>query len=87
MSHSGTSLSGQESSDQLYALNRSRGNSFEDSRFTGGASLSMDFSAPLTEQARAERIKQMSKNHVGLSLMSRCYSCVWQLLMNSTASF
>lgn len=26
--------------------------------------LSMDFSAPLTEQARAERIKQMSKNHV-----------------------
>ena len=64
MAASDTSLSGQGSSDQLYALNRSSGNSLEENGFTGGASLSMDFSAPLTDQARAERIKQMSKNHV-----------------------
>lgn len=56
-------ISGQESSEQVYNQNRSRGNSFEETGFTGGM-LSMDFSAPLTEQARHERIKQMSKNHV-----------------------
>jgi hypothetical protein len=64
MTISEPNLPGQESSLQ----DRSPRSSFAGNGYPGGM-LSMDFSAPLTEQARAERIKQMSKNHVGNRLI------------------